>query len=361
MFLGAASAVLAIGCLFPLTQYANAETVELTASCANSNGSEGDPWTCDTFDDIQIDGTRVEKVELLGASYDDSGSIIITSPTNQVQRISTTGGKQCLQSLPAQDITSYFTEQGSYTVRTQAYNECRTYVSSSAYFRITYKENLCERPDSPVCNTPGPCQSLPGRCVVIDGAEKCVYDPDNSSCNAPGLCQRGPGTCRVIDGAATCTYPISPDSCDADGDQCTFDVCASRDGGITASCMPGKDVCGGIIPCGRLVDDPNTGSDETEGCSLCHIAFLANNLILFLFSIASVTALLALVIAGFLYISAGANPVAKNQAHTAIINIIKGYIVIFCAWLIVDFVMSAWGFINPIQGQWYVVCLLSAL
>lgn len=118
---------------------------------------------------------------------------------------------------------------------------------------------------------------------------------------------------------------------------------------------------GGIVPCGRNADNPETANDETKECSLCHLAYLANNLILFLFSIASVTALLALVIAGFLYISAGANPVAKNQAHQAIINLIKGYIVIFCAWLIVDFVMSAWGFINPIQGEWYVVCLLSAL
>jgi|GEM_PF-3326380 hypothetical protein len=112
----------------------------------------------------------------------------------------------------------------------------------------------------------------------------------------------------------------------------------------------------GIVPCGREVDNPKTENDETDKCTLCHLALIANNLILFLFSIASITAVLMFIIAGLMYIFVGANPVAKNQAKEAAMGIVKGYMVVFTAWLIVDFILSAWGFIDPLGGTWNVVC-----
>ncbi len=113
---------------------------------------------------------------------------------------------------------------------------------------------------------------------------------------------------------------------------------------------------GGIVPCGRETDNPDTANDETARCTLCHLALIANNVILFFFSIASVTAVLMFMVAAFMYVFVGANPVAKNQAKGAAMNVVKGYLAVFTAWLIVDFVLSAWGFIDPLGGSWSVVC-----
>ena len=129
----------------------------------------------------------------------------------------------------------------------------------------------------------------------------------------------------------------------------------------TAIAAGAPSTTGGIVPCGRTTDNPDTTNNETDQCSLCHLAFIANNVVLFFFGIASVMALLAFVIAGFLYILTGANPASKTQAKTAIENIVKGYIIIFCSWLIIDFVLSAWGFIDPLGGEWSVVCNLFSL
>jgi len=129
----------------------------------------------------------------------------------------------------------------------------------------------------------------------------------------------------------------------------------------TAFAATAPDTSGGIVPCGRETDNPKTANNETDACTLCHLALIANNFILFIFGIASACALLAFMVASLLYIFAGANPVSKSQGKEAITNIIKGYVVIFCAWLIVDFVLSAWGFIDPLGGEWSVVCLFATL
>lgn len=126
---------------------------------------------------------------------------------------------------------------------------------------------------------------------------------------------------------------------------------------VLAASAPNTDR--GLVPCGRETDNSATENNETKDCTLCHLALIGNNLILLVFEIASVVALLALMVVSLMYVFAGANPVAKSQAHESIINVIKGYVIIFTAWLIVDFVLSAWGFIDPLGGEWSVVCLFS--
>lgn len=126
----------------------------------------------------------------------------------------------------------------------------------------------------------------------------------------------------------------------------------------TAFAATAPDTSGGIVPCGRETDNPKTANNETDACTLCHLALIANNFILFIFGIASACALLAFMVASLIFVFASANPANKSQARKAVINIVQGYAVIFCAWLIVDFVLSAWGFIDPLGGEWSVVCNL---
>lgn len=313
---------------FSQTPQARADTETLTVSCGHS-ASFTPGMACNTFQDVTIDMSRVEKIELTGSSLDDYGWIRVTSDSGTVKTLNSTNGcPGSAGAIPNQDITPYFGPTGSYTVRIMATDDpnplCGTNVSGSANLRVTYKS--CRGTNSPACDTPGNCQIGPGECVVVDGAE-------------------------------ACRYPASPQGCDADGDSCTYDFCKAGTDGTTATCTPGTNICGGMVPCGRLADDPSTPTnDESKDCSFCHLALVANGVIDYLFKIASTVALLALVFAGLLYILSAGNPSKKNAARSYVANILKGYAMVFLAFLIVDFILSAWGFLNPIGSEWHVIC-----
>jgi hypothetical protein len=159
----------------------------------------------------------------------------------------------------------------------------------------------------------------------------------------------GTGECTVVSGKETCKYPVDSKGCDLDKNACTYDYCKASTDGTSATCQPGQNICGGIIPCGRLADDPSTKNDETKSCTFCHLAMVANNSIDYLFQIVSTVALLALILAGFLFIISGGNPGRRSLAKGYLVNIIKGYAIMFLSWLIVDFILSAWDFVNDIR------------
>ncbi|MDD3190193.1 MAG: pilin [Candidatus Pacebacteria bacterium] len=166
------------------------------------------------------------------------------------------------------------------------------------------------------------------------------------------------GTC-VVSGTGECIYDTEIATCENMGDVCKLDSCKKIEGGndICVADFSDEDFCGGLVPCGRMIDDPSTTDiDETGECSFCHLALLANNTMKYLIGIASTLALLAIIIAGLLYVTSGENVEKRTQAKTYLSAIIKGYVTIFAAWLIVDFVLSVWGFIDPVGGSWDVVC-----
>ena len=76
----------------------------------------------------------------------------------------------------------------------------------------------------------------------------------------------------------------------------------------------------------------------------------------FLMKIASVIAILAFIITGFLFIASAGNPERKNNAKESFKWIIVGFLIIFLSWLFIDFLLSAWGFLDPLGGEWKVVC-----
>ena len=113
---------------------------------------------------------------------------------------------------------------------------------------------------------------------------------------------------------------------------------------------------GGLIPCGRADNNPNTPWDDSAPCEFCHGIMLLNQGMNFLMKIASVVTVLALIVVGFLFIFSAGNPELKNTAKTSFKWIIFGFLVIFLSWLIVDFLLSAWGYLDPLGGEWSVVC-----
>ena len=112
----------------------------------------------------------------------------------------------------------------------------------------------------------------------------------------------------------------------------------------------------GLVPCGRLCDAPDTSWDDTQSCNFCHGIMLLNQGMNFLMKIAGVVAVLAIIITGFLFIFSAGNPERKNNAKTAFKWVIIGFLILSLSWLMVDFLLSAWGYLDPLGGEWNVVC-----
>ncbi len=141
------------------------------------------------------------------------------------------------------------------------------------------------------------------------------------------------------------------------GDKCKIDICQNNANADDACLQDaGLNVCGGFVPCGRMANNPNTPWDDTATCDFCHIAVLLNLFMDFLVSMALIISILAIVFTGFLFITSGGNPENRNKAKSYFKGIMIGFFVIFLAWLLIDFLFIVWGFLDPMGGQWNVVC-----
>ncbi|MCK5465889.1 hypothetical protein KAI56_00110 [Candidatus Parcubacteria bacterium] len=155
--------------------------------------------------------------------------------------------------------------------------------------------------------------------------------------------------------------PVGFDDCDCDG-TCEMNVlsdpsncgkcgnvCASKNC-INGSCIP---VIGGLVPCGRLFDDPGTVWSEQEDCKLCHTVVLANSFIDYLIEIAALITILALVIGGILYASSTGDAGKVTIAKTAVKKSLCGFVIILIAWIVVNTAMVLFGFSDPFgDGSW---------
>ncbi len=312
-----------------LHQESSAAVVNVTASCGHTVFTPG--MTCDVFNDITVDTNLVSKIEITSNGFDDYGRVEITSFTGVVTT-TVTSNNGCLilsaGTIPNGDITSLFTSgPGVYTIRVTATDDagCGVNMGGWVNFELTYAP--CLGPSSPACDTPGPCQALPGECVDVDGVEKCKY-------------------------------AVSAEDCSADGDPCTLDHCSTLDGGITGVCVAGTNVCGGLIPCGRMADDPTTtGYREDDDCILCHLILMVQLIIDFLVKIAAVIAAFFLAIAGFMYILSSGKPELLSLAKTIFKTTLMGFALIFIAWIMVETILTMFGFIDPLgDGNWHVMC-----
>ena len=76
----------------------------------------------------------------------------------------------------------------------------------------------------------------------------------------------------------------------------------------------------------------------------------------FLIILVSGIAVLALIVTGFLYVTSSGDAERKSQAKTAFKYVIIGFIIIFIAWIIIDFFLVAFGYLDPLGGEWNVIC-----
>ena len=122
------------------------------------------------------------------------------------------------------------------------------------------------------------------------------------------------------------------------------------------NCLNGK--CpplpiGGIVPCGRLKDNPATFWPELQPCNICHIVILASEIINFLMGLVSLITILAIVVAGIIHVKAGGDTSLILAAKQNMNKILYGFVVVFVAWAIVNVSMILFGFNDPLgDGRW---------
>ncbi|KPJ56749.1 hypothetical protein AMJ49_04040 [Parcubacteria bacterium DG_74_2] len=113
----------------------------------------------------------------------------------------------------------------------------------------------------------------------------------------------------------------------------------------------------GIVPCGKPVD--LVGIDCCIlPCTLCHFFVMFDNIIdFFMFNLVPVIAVLMLVFGGFIFLISGESPRNVEWGRSIITSTIKGLVIIFAAWLIVNtfFVLIKVSDWTDLKSGWFQV------
>lgn len=86
--------------------------------------------------------------------------------------------------------------------------------------------------------------------------------------------------------------------------------------------------------------NPNGGTPITTAPSYGCVLATVQNGINFGISLGIIAATLALVYAGFVWMTSGGNPEARNKGKDMLLNVLIGLVILLSAWLVVDFVMK---------------------
>lgn len=111
---------------------------------------------------------------------------------------------------------------------------------------------------------------------------------------------------------------------------------------------------GGLVPCGRTTDNPTTPYKEYESCGLKHAGFLLQNILDFVLWKVSliVLAILAVFTGATTYFSFG-SPDVLTRIRSIFRSYFYGVLILLFAWLIVNIIMSVFGFNVEFFGNWY--------
>jgi len=113
---------------------------------------------------------------------------------------------------------------------------------------------------------------------------------------------------------------------------------------------------GGLVPCGRIVNDPNTPWNEREPCQFKHIFLLIKIIIDFLlFRVVPIVFILLTIATGVMFYfsisTGGTAPIVRVKRLWKSTGIGLG--VIFFAWTIINIILKFVGYQIGIFGNWY--------
>lgn len=115
---------------------------------------------------------------------------------------------------------------------------------------------------------------------------------------------------------------------------------------------------GGLVPCGRLCDDPSTpDKNEARACQICDIFELIDRIWKFLLTVlVPGVAVVLYIAAGILVLLYGANPGLQATGKAIFKTTTWGVIIIFGAWMLTNTVMrSLAGDSIDRNAPWYVI------
>lgn len=185
--------------------------------------------------------------------------------------------------------------------------------------------------------------------------ETCDFSTAPSGCAAPLVCNANCTDCigGPCDGYCPANSAVAqdPDCGCQNGNGCCGIGCNNTIDNDCPNYNPPCGVTGGLVPCGRLCDDLLTPEiDESQPCSLCAMFYMLERIIDFTVSLGVEIAVLALVIAGLLYVSSGGDAGRARTARSAATNVVLGFALVLLAWLVVHTVLRVTGYIN--FGNW---------
>lgn len=97
----------------------------------------------------------------------------------------------------------------------------------------------------------------------------------------------------------------------------------------------------GLVPCGRMENDPTTADDESVPCTLCHFIIGFKGLIDYGFKVIVILSIVAIFAAGTMYIISSGDETMMTKAKGFLKVTLYGFAYVFAGWLIVTVVMLA--------------------
>ncbi|OGF93560.1 hypothetical protein A3G54_01295 [Candidatus Giovannonibacteria bacterium RIFCSPLOWO2_12_FULL_44_15] len=103
---------------------------------------------------------------------------------------------------------------------------------------------------------------------------------------------------------------------------------------------------GPLVPCG------GTKPPADHPCQVCDLYTLARNIIdLLLWGIATPLLIVALLAAGFFWLTAGGSEEKISKGRSILFSAVVGFIIAFGAWVIINTILSTLAFKNPFDGS----------
>jgi hypothetical protein len=179
--------------------------------------------------------------------------------------------------------------------------------------------------------------------LCTDGIEDCTMPGSNTtSCNNIGL---SPVSCASPSASGKCEFSLN-----------IFSASAGEYTLKNLEVVYGKQIpvtTGGLVPCGRDWNDPVTLWNDKESCRLCHSVIFASLIINFLMEVVILISILALIVAGLIYVKTGGDLSLITAAKQNVNKILYGFVIVFVAWAIINLIMILLGFNDPIgDGSW---------
>ena len=189
-----------------------------------------------------------------------------------------------------------------------------------------------------------------GTCDYGCGADlECNHKMEGDSCGTGGTCD---ANCKC--GEVPPPPPPPPPGACKTGPTYT---CPAW---ITCPVCP-EELQGGLVPCGRMCDDPCTAECECAPCTLCHLFVLFKRIIDFLAKdVLFPLAVLMIVVGGVMFLTAAGDPGKMGTAKKILTSVVIGLVIIFLAWLIVDtIIMFITKSGSPLQNWKTINCPIS--